>query len=114
MADQTVPTSPAIIPTESGYPPLSVPTLLADGVAAIAQSPQVVKFSLYRTDPDMSGAPSYKNQVFLQIAMPTDNFAQTCILFERALKNLIATNVYSQEKANAVNAAFDALTRAQK
>lgn len=108
MSDQTAqPTGPTIIPTE-GFPPLNLPTLLADGVSNIAPSAQIVKFYFYRTDPNTGDAALYKNQVFLQIAMATDSFANTCIFFERALKHLVATNLISQERVNQINSVFDA------
>jgi len=113
MADQTVPVLPTVLPTESGFPPPYLPILFADGVVQIAPSHQAVKFYLYRTDPDTAGLNAYKNQVFAQIVMPTVAFVQTCLFFERTLKQMVAANFVPQAQVDAMNAMFDAGEAAQ-
>lgn len=95
-----------IIPTEGGFPPLSVPTIFADGIANIAPSVNVVKFYLFRTDPDMAGAPAYKNQIYCQIAMPVEGFLSACVFFEKALKHLVEMKTTTQQHVDELRASM--------
>jgi hypothetical protein len=85
-------------------PPVTTPTIFVDGVANIAPTAQVVKFYLYRTDPDATGKPQYKNQVYAQVVMPTAGFIATAVFFERALRFLV-------EKKYVTEAALEELRR---
>jgi hypothetical protein len=113
MSDQTSGTPPApgpgyptipIIVLEATHPPPSLPTIFADGFANLTPGQQVMKFYLYRTDPDQTGTSSYKNQVVAQVVMPTTAFAQAATFFERAIKTFCAQGFISRDAVNAFRA----------
>jgi hypothetical protein len=99
MADQ--PTQPVTkvhtTPLESGVPSAHTQTIFADGVANLAPSVSVVKFYLYRSDPEQTGKPEYKNQVFAQVIMPVGGFLQAAALFEKGINQFVAQGTISPE-----------------
>jgi len=74
---------------EEGFPPTTVPTIYADGIANAAPSPYLVKFYLFQSDPEQTGKPSYKNQVVAQVVMSMPGFVQASLFFEKALKQFV-------------------------
>ena len=72
------------------YPPLDFPVIFADGVASLANSPVIVKFYLYRYDPEFAGGGQTKTQLTHQIVMPMDAFAATFTFFEAAVKKFVS------------------------
>jgi hypothetical protein len=92
MADDTT-TTPA-----SDFPAPQFPTVFADGVMSIANSPSVVKFYLFRYDPSFSGSGQSRNQSFAQVIMPMDAFAATFALFERAVTKYIEQDLITKER----------------
>jgi hypothetical protein len=109
MAEHTVPSKPQVQVTGSGFPSLEVPTVYADGIANIAPSPQVVKFYLFRTDPDTGGQNVYKNQVVLQVAMHMQGFVAACVFFEKTLKQFVESNYITQEQVDDMRRMFGPL-----
>jgi hypothetical protein len=79
-----------VIGLQEGFPHATVPTVFADGVANIGPSTNVVKFYLFRTDPDQTGKNEYKNQIIAQIVMPTLGFLHMALFFEKAVKHFVA------------------------
>ncbi len=113
MSEQQTPAAaspPTVMPTQPGFPSEGIPVIYADGVANIAPSAQVIKFYLYRTDPNTGATypplDQYKNQICAQIIMPTASFVQICMFFERSLKQLVTMGIVAQEQVNALNAAM--------
>jgi hypothetical protein len=104
------PQAPEIFIAE-GFPPPTVPCLFCDGVANFAPGHQVVKFYLFRTDPDAAGRNSYKNQVFAQIAMSVDGFVNVSFFVETAIKHMIATGALSPERINVLRNTFETISR---
>jgi hypothetical protein len=108
MAGEDVKTPPmssvpiTTIPVAAGVPPPTVPTVFADGIANIAPSGHVVKFYLFRSDPDAAGQPQYKNQVVAQIAMSTIGFLHMAAFFERAVKHYTESGTFSREMVQAM------------
>jgi hypothetical protein len=82
---------------EEGFPLPTVPTIFCDGVANVAPSPHVVKFYLYRQDPDQTGKPKYKNQILAQIIMSVPAFINTGLFFEKALKQFVEQGTIPQQ-----------------
>jgi len=81
---------------EAEFPTPVTPTVFADGVSSYAPGPGVVKFFLYRMDPNMYGRGDVKPNPIVQVAMPLVGFAQTAALFQHAIKTLIAGGALSQ------------------
>jgi hypothetical protein len=98
MTDEQMPRPPAsVIPTGPGYPPTDLPTFYADGIANVAPSPAVVRFYLYRSDPEMAGKPEYKNQIIAQIVMPTTAFAFAGLFLESSVRRLAEQGIIPKE-----------------
>jgi hypothetical protein len=93
-----------IIRIEAGYPPHDIPTIYADGVANVGPSPSIVKFYLFRSDPEQLGGPSYKNQVVAQVVMSTPGFIQAAIFLERALKQFTERGTFNKEMVEKIRA----------
>ena len=86
------------------FPPPGFPVVFADGVFSIANSPAFVKFYLYRYDPSFAGDGRSNNQPHVQIAMPMDAFASTCIFFEKALASYVAQGLISEKRLEVLRA----------
>lgn len=81
---------------ETEFPTSATPTVFADGVSGYAPGPGVIKFFLYRIDPNMFGRGGAKANAVVQVVMPFHGFAQTAALFHHAIKQVIAAGVVSQ------------------
>ena len=92
MADQ-----PNVAPL---FPAEALPTVFADGVANLAQSGEVVKFYLTRTDPSTNIPSESKVQIFAQVVMSMTGFIDAAHFFEQALDNYVKNGVISQERRN--------------
>jgi hypothetical protein len=64
-----------------GFPPFNFPTVFADGVLSMANSPSVVKFYLARVEPSFAGDGRSQMQAFAQVIMPIDGFAMMFVFF---------------------------------
>jgi hypothetical protein len=82
---------------EEGFPPLTLPTIFCDGIANLAPSGHVIKFYLFRSDPDQTGKPKYKNQILAQVIMPITAFIHSGLFFEKGLKQFVEQGTISQE-----------------
>lgn len=81
---------------ETEFPSPTMPTVFADGVSGYAPGPGIVKFYLYRLDPNMYGRAGIKANPFAQVAMPPLGFAQTAALFLHAVKRMVAAGTLTQ------------------
>src|SRR5262245_46697378 len=75
-----------VMRVEEGFPPATLPTVFADGVVNVAPSASVIRFYLYRADPEQTGKGEYQNQAVVQIVMPVLGFVQMATFFEKAVK----------------------------
>jgi hypothetical protein len=94
-------------PMEEGFPPSTLHTLYCDGISNLAPNPHVMKFYLFRADPDMLGKPGYKNQTIAQVVMPISAFIQTSLFFDRALKQFTEQGVIPQQLVNEIKRTAD-------
>jgi hypothetical protein len=78
---------------KEGFPQATLPTFFADGVLNAAPSANVVRFYLYRSDPELTGKGEYQNQVIAQVVLPTLGFLQAAIFFEKAVKQFAAQGI---------------------
>jgi hypothetical protein len=106
MSEQSGPARATIEEIREGFPAADLPLVYADGILNIAPSPQIVKFYLYRTDPNTGGGNTYKNQIVMQVAMHTQGFVAACLFFESSLKNLVANNLISQSQVDEMKRAL--------
>ena len=93
MVDDTAKAIPA-----SDFPSHLFPTMFADGVMSIANSPTTVKFFLFRFDPSFSGSGQSQTQPFAQVVMHIDAFAATYSFFEAAVKKYMEQGLISQSR----------------
>ena len=89
----------------SGPPPPGTPVAFADGVSNFVQSKYIVKFYLFRTDPDVAGGGPSQNNIVTQIVMPIEGFVRSAILFNRGLEFLIANGAISRPEVDAIKLA---------
>jgi hypothetical protein len=95
MADDTGPQNPS-----SEFPPPHFPTVFADAVSNIANSPTVVKFFLSRFEPSFTSSGAQRSQAFAQVIMSMEGFAATFTFFEAAINRYISQGLISEERLN--------------
>lgn len=95
MADEG--TAPIAAPAPE-YPGVAFPTVFADGVSSMANSPAIVKFYLNRFDPDFHSGGSSKPQPFAQVIMPMLGFAASFCFFESRIKVFLEQGYITQEQ----------------
>jgi hypothetical protein len=78
---------------KEGFPQAALPTFFADGILNAAPSENVVRFYLYRSDPELTGKGEYQNQVIAQVVLPTLGFLHAAIFFEKAVKQFAAQGI---------------------
>ena len=57
----------------------------------------MIRFYLYRSDPEQAGGSEYKNQIFAQVIMPIAAFVQVSAFFERAVQQFAAQGIIPAE-----------------
>jgi hypothetical protein len=82
---------------EEGFPAPTIPTIFCDGILNLAPSAQVVRFYLFRSDPDQTGKLKFKNHILAQIIMPIPAFIHTALFFERGLKQFAEQGTISPD-----------------
>ena len=95
MSDNDKPSSASsyeLFPVTTGFPSAQIPTVFVDGFLNVAPGDGIVKFYLYRTDPDQLGAPKFQNQVVAQIVMPISGFIHSIVFAKDTIKKLAANN----------------------
>lgn len=96
---------PQLIKVGPGFPPADLPTLFADGILNIAPSAEMVRFYLYRTDPDQAGVNRFENRTVAQIVMPLKGFIASVLFFSRALATYESKNPAIKTAADEVRTA---------
>jgi len=94
-------------PVIGDYPAPTFPTVFADGVGSLTNSPSIVKFFLSRFEPDLAGTAPAKVQAFAQVIMPMEAFATTTLFFERALAGFVKQGFITQERLNEMRKVID-------
>jgi hypothetical protein len=88
------------------YPPPNFPTVFADGVQSLINSPAIVKFFLARFEPTFVGDGRSQLQSFAQVIMPIDGFAMTAVFFEAQLRLLIQNGYITETRVAELRAIF--------
>jgi hypothetical protein len=89
-----------------GFPPPNFPTVFADGVQSLANSPTIVKFFLARFEPSLVGDGRSQLQAFAQVIMPMEGFAAMFVFFEAQLGLLIQNGHITEKRLAEMRAAF--------
>ena len=92
--------------TQSGFPPPHFPTVFADGVLSMANSPSVVKFYLARIEPSLTGDGRTQLQAFAQVIMPIDGFANMFVFFEAQLRLLVKSGIITEQRLAELRSVF--------
>ena len=86
----------------SGHPPETIPTIYADGIANILPTTEVVKFYLFRLDPNQSGVGEVQPRAIAQVILPMSGFLRAAFFFERAIKHFLNQGTLAQEIYDAI------------
>lgn len=90
----------------SDFPAPHFPTVFADGVSTLVNSPSVVKFFLARFDPSFAGDGRSQLQAIAQVVMPLDGFATMFVFFETQLRHLVQGGFISEARLAEIRAAL--------
>jgi hypothetical protein len=71
------------------YPTATIPTIYADGVLNLNQSPNVIKFYLFRLDPALTASSVPLPQAVCQVVMPLSSMVLTAAFFNAAIDALV-------------------------
>jgi hypothetical protein len=82
---------------DSEFPTANFPTVFADGVLSLAPGPGIVKYYLYRVDPNMFGRGGMAANPSLQVVMPLSGFVEMAVFFEKQISDLISQGQISRE-----------------
>jgi hypothetical protein len=83
---------------DGDFPAPQFPTVFADGVLSLVNSPTVVKFFLARIEPSFSGDGRSHMQAFAQVVMPLDGFANMFVFFEAQLKAMLSRGLITEDR----------------
>src|SRR5260370_39903302 len=89
-----------------GFPPPNFPTVFADSVLSMANSPSVVKFYLARVEPSLAGDGRAQMQAFAQVIMPIDGFAMMFVFFEAQLRLLVQNGIVTEQRLAELRSVF--------
>lgn len=87
------------------WPPETLPTVFADGIINLAQTGEVVKFYLARSDPSTNTPNDNKVQVFAQVVMTMSGFIDAALFFERAVNGYVERGIITSERVEAARQA---------
>ena len=82
----------------SGFPPEGIPTVFIDGIVNLLPAANVVRFYLFRTDPEIRETkPKQRNAIVAQVIMPTEAFVASVAFLHASLDRLVAQGVVRKE-----------------
>jgi len=90
----------------AGFPPANFPTVFADSVLSMANSPSVVKFYLARIEPNFAGDGTNQLQAFAQVIMPINGFARMFVFFEAQLRLLVQNGLITEQSLGEMRSVF--------
>src|SRR5689334_19454912 len=70
-------------------PPPQFPTVFADAVGSLVNSPSTVKFYLTRFDPSFQGDGRSQSQAIAQVVMPIEGFGFMFAFFEAQIRTMV-------------------------
>ncbi len=82
------------------------PTVFADAVLSVTQGQEVVKFYLFRLDPNMFGQGGSKANPFAQVIMPTAGFLQSVMFLMQQVEEMQQKGLYTKEQVEQARALF--------
>jgi len=91
---------------QGDFPSPQFPTVFADGVGSLINSPTVVKFFLARFEPSFSGDGRSQLQAFAQVVMPIDGFAAMFAFFEAQVRIMVQAGHLNEQRLAELRAMF--------
>ncbi len=88
------------------FPAPQFPTVFADAVSSLANSPNIVKFFLSRFEPSFTGDGRSQLQPFEQVIMPIDGFASMLVFFEAHLKVMVSQGYITEARLTELREVF--------
>jgi hypothetical protein len=95
-------------PAEAGYPPISCPTMFADGVLSCSIAPGIAKFYLMRFEPNLSGNNEFRIQPMVQIVLPSEGFVNLAVYLNMQVDRMIRSGFISQNRVDELRQLMEA------
>jgi hypothetical protein len=86
----------------SEFPTPAFPVVYADGVISLTQSAPIVKFYLYRIDPNIFGLGGSAITPLTQVVMPTPSFVATALFFQQQLEKMLELKSITEEQIDEI------------
>lgn len=88
------------------FPPPQFPTVFADAVQSLTNSPTNVKYFLARYEPSFVGDGRSQLQSFAQVIMPMDGFVSMFVFFEAQLRLFVQQGFITEQRLEELRAVF--------
>ena len=88
------------------FPSPSVPTIFADGVLNLQNSPQVVKFYLFALEASTSSSAEQRFTPVAQVVMPVSAFINTVVFFDSVAERLVKDGMVAQADIDRTRSAY--------
>jgi hypothetical protein len=93
-------------PQPGEYPAANFPTVFADSVQSLINSPSTVKFFLARFEPTFVGDGRTQLQSFAQVIMPIEGFAAMVVFFEAQLSLMVNAGYITEDRLSELRGFF--------
>jgi len=93
-------------PGRIDFPTPQFPTVFADAVGSLVNSPTIVKFFLSRFESSFAGDGRSQLQPFAQVIMPMDGFANMFVFFETQARRLVEAGYITEARLTELRAVF--------
>ena len=90
----------------STFPPPGAPTIFADGVLNLQQSPQVVKFYLFAFEASIGSGAEQRFNPVAQVVMPVSAFINTVAFFDSIADQMVKDGVVAQADLDRTRGAY--------
>jgi len=84
------------------FPTPAFPVVYADGVVSLVPTAPIVKFYLYRLDPNIFAKGGSNIIPLLQIVMPTPSFVATALFFQQQLDRMLELKLITKEQVDEI------------
>jgi hypothetical protein len=84
------------------FPTPAFPVVYSDGVVSLVPTAPIVKFYLYRLDPNIFAQGGSNVTLLVQIIMPTPSFVATAIFFQQQLERMLELKLITKEQVDPI------------
>lgn len=82
------------------FPTPAFPVVYADGVVSLTPTAPIVKFYLYRIDPNIFARGGVTVNPIAQVIMPTPSFVQTAVFVQQQLERMVELKLVTKEQVD--------------